>query len=156
MYLHADKYVSNYSFEDKAYDNPYNAVIDAIGARDIVDSDHPSATISVTVAYWRKANAIHKWFVDNVQGGEDDCGEYPVSRYQLRELQALCKEIIDDPSKAMEVLPPASGFFFGGTDLDDWYYEQSQYTYDRITDLLEKTGEVDEYQGWSFTYLSSW
>lgn len=25
------------------------------------------------IAYWRKANAIHRWFVDNVQNGTDDC-----------------------------------------------------------------------------------
>ena len=30
--------------------------------------------------YWRKANQIHKWFVDNVQGGIDDCRPYPVSQ----------------------------------------------------------------------------
>ena len=29
-----------------------------------------------SVGYWRKANHIHKWFVDNVQNGEDDCKEY--------------------------------------------------------------------------------
>src|SRR5437764_1408196 len=38
------------------------------------------------VAYWRKANQIHKWFVDNVQGGRDDCREYYVSPEQLKEL----------------------------------------------------------------------
>ena len=27
------------------------------------------------IASWRKANAIHKWFVDNVQDGVDDCGD---------------------------------------------------------------------------------
>ena len=43
------------------------------------------------VMYWRKANAIHKWFVDNVQGGEDDCREYPVSNDQLIELRDTCK-----------------------------------------------------------------
>ena len=26
------------------------------------------------VGYWRKANAIHGWFVRNVQNGKDDCG----------------------------------------------------------------------------------
>lgn len=25
------------------------------------------------IGYWRKANHIHKWFVDCVQDGEDDC-----------------------------------------------------------------------------------
>ena len=26
--------------------------------------------------YWRKANQIHSWFVENVQNGEDNCNEY--------------------------------------------------------------------------------
>jgi hypothetical protein len=38
------------------------------------------------VAYWRKANHIHKWFVDHVQKGNDDCREYYVSRKHLKAL----------------------------------------------------------------------
>jgi hypothetical protein len=40
------------------------------------------------VMYWRKANQIHKWFVDNVQDGVDDCKEYWVSEEKLQELFA--------------------------------------------------------------------
>lgn len=47
------------------------------------------------VAYWRKANAIHRWFVENVQNGTDDCGTYYVSREQLAELVALCKDVLN-------------------------------------------------------------
>ena len=45
------------------------------------------------VGYWRKANAIHKWFVDNVQDGNDDCGSYEVSKEQLEELLDACLTI---------------------------------------------------------------
>ena len=45
------------------------------------------------VGYWRKANAIHKWFVDNIQDGEDDCGYYEVAPEQLEELLNICKLI---------------------------------------------------------------
>ncbi len=51
--------------------------------------------ITEEVAYWRKANAIHKWFVDNVQDGKDDCGDYYVSREQLQELVDLCKKVLN-------------------------------------------------------------
>lgn len=47
------------------------------------------------VGYWRKANQIHQWFVDNVQDGEDDCKEYYVSKDQLKELLHLCKTIMN-------------------------------------------------------------
>lgn len=45
--------------------------------------------------YWRKANAIHKWFVDNVQYGDDDCKTYEVSVEQLIELRDVCQKVID-------------------------------------------------------------
>lgn len=46
-----------------------------------------------SVAYWRKANQIHKWFVDNIQEGNDDCKSYYVGGDQLQELLKLCKQI---------------------------------------------------------------
>lgn len=46
------------------------------------------------VAEWRKANQIHKWFVDNVQGGKDDCGYYEVEPEQLEELLEAVNEVL--------------------------------------------------------------
>lgn len=46
------------------------------------------------VGYWRKANAIHKWFVDNVQNGEDDCGDYSVSKELLEKLLNDCYTVL--------------------------------------------------------------
>jgi len=47
------------------------------------------------VAYWRKANAVHQWFVDHVQDGDDDCKEYHVGEGQLRELLSLCTQVLE-------------------------------------------------------------
>jgi hypothetical protein len=47
------------------------------------------------VGYWRKANAIHCWFVEHVQQGQDDCGEYDVSETQLRELLDTVNTVLD-------------------------------------------------------------
>lgn len=47
------------------------------------------------VGYWRKANQIHGWFVENVQRGVDDCGTYEVEREQLVELRAKCQRVLD-------------------------------------------------------------
>ena len=49
--------------------------------------------IEEDVGYWRKANAIHKWFVDNCQDGVDDCRQAYVDREQLEQLLNICKEI---------------------------------------------------------------
>lgn len=47
-----------------------------------------------SVAYWRKANAIHRWFVENVQNGEDDCVDYYVSADKLKTLVDICKQVL--------------------------------------------------------------
>lgn len=46
-------------------------------------------------AYWRKANAIHAWFVTHVQDGIDECQDSPVTRAQLTELRDLCQGVLD-------------------------------------------------------------
>lgn len=50
---------------------------------------------NLETAYWRKANQIHKWFVDNVQQGKDDCGDYKVEYRHLSELLGIVTAILD-------------------------------------------------------------
>ena len=45
------------------------------------------------LAYWRKANQIHYWFVKNIQDGKDDCGFYPVTKEKLQKLLDLCIQV---------------------------------------------------------------
>jgi hypothetical protein len=104
--------------------------------------------------YWRKANAIHNWFVQNVQNGVDDCASYEVTHPQLTVLRDICKKLLDDRSLAETLLPPVSGFFFGSTEIDEGYWEDIQHTYDKLTELLD----VLPKESWqtSVTYQSSW
>ena len=51
------------------------------------------AYIEENACYWRKANAIHRWFVENVQDEKDDCGNYYVSINKLEELLEKCEEV---------------------------------------------------------------
>lgn len=48
------------------------------------------------LGYWRKANHIHKWFVDNVQNGVDECHPYQVSRKNLEDLLNICSKVLAD------------------------------------------------------------
>lgn len=52
-----------------------------------------SINISFEVGYWRKSNQIHNWFVKNVQNKKDDCGNYYVSRDDLKDLVKLCRKV---------------------------------------------------------------
>ena len=104
------------------------------------------------VGYWRKANQIHKWFVDNVQNGVDDCGEYKVTEEQLIELRDTCNQVLNDHSLAEELLPAQSGFFFGNTDYDEWYYNSLEYTVQTINEIInDKPYCLDD-----LYYSSSW
>ena len=100
--------------------------------------------------YWRKANQIHQWFVDTVQQGEDDCGNYYVSREQLSSLLEICKKIKADNSLAESLLPTQSGFFFGGTEYDEYYYQDIDNTIEILEDCLSDESPDD------FEYHSSW
>jgi hypothetical protein len=102
------------------------------------------------VGYWRKANQIHKWFVDNVQEGNDNCGNYYVNSTTLEELLELCKKVQADHSLAESLLPSTSGFFFGGTDYDEWYFNDIDNTIKIIEECLADEGADD------FEYSSSW
>jgi len=102
------------------------------------------------VGYWRKANQIHKWFVDVVQQGEDDCGSYYVGRESLEELLDICKKIQADNSLAESLLPSQSGFFFGNTEYDEWYFKDIEDTIAILEEVLsDKNAD-------NFEYHSSW
>ena len=48
------------------------------------------------IAYWRKSNQIHKWFVDNIQNGVDDCNYYLVSKEKIEELRDICTRVLKE------------------------------------------------------------
>jgi hypothetical protein len=107
-------------------------------------------------AYWRKANHIHKWFVDNIQDGEDDCGDYEVTITQLKKLIALCEQVLEKKDNAFSEanLPTQAGFFFGDTEYSEYYYKDVADTIQMLNEAMEGVFEND-YEV-SFEYYSSW
>jgi hypothetical protein len=152
MFLKAEKYVSGYDFVGAEQVERYRAIVDLVGLSEFADPDSPGATVSVTVAYWRKANQIHSWFVQNVQGGEDECQPHHVSREQLRDLRDLCAKLVreKDYAAAENALTPMGGFFFGSTEIDEWYWKDLEDTVTQLDRVLSAPDGVD------FVYQSSW
>lgn len=110
------------------------------------------------IAYWRKANHIHAWFVSQVQDGNDDCREYEVSVDQLKALVAACRLVVDSPERGPATLPTQSGFFFGSTHYDEWYVEDCKETIKMLEPEIAAAEEVEQTRGllsW-YTYQSSW
>jgi hypothetical protein len=150
QYLHASKYTSGTKWSTAESNALYQSIIELAKIGDFVSDEFPSASIQVKVAYWRKANAVHGWFVKNCQDGFDNCQTSYVSRDQLTELVDICKKVLADNSLASELLPVQEGFFFGGTEYDEWYMGNVQYTADTIEKLLTLP------EDWDFNYSSSW
>ena len=161
MYLHAKKYVEKIDWQkldrdnDISFDSPevvnplWKDIVNVSGLSDVAHGIY-GAEVAVTCAYWRKANQIHAWFVDNVQQGEDNCGEYYVSHEKLKELY---NEVCDALSKRdPNVLKPRAGFFFGSYDIDEYYWADLKDTKKQ----LERVFALPEMSKLSFYYTSSW
>lgn len=181
MYLTAENIIYKpFREEDTAPYEKAKAAADLIG---MPYSDEGIGTISIAcqIGYWRKANAIHKWFVDHVQEGRDECQRSHVSRDDLRELRETCQKVLDtakvapgkvhvgtmysggavteqyedgqvisNPEELHEILPTASGFFFGSTGYDEYYLEDVKHTIKVVDACLAAPDKI------SFYYQSSW
>ena len=134
------------------YDRPPQKYIDFYSPLCTTDK-YGFKHIAEEVAYWRKANAIHQWFVDNVQNGEDNCGTYrELTITDLMRLRNLAQKVHDDPDLAEDLLPTQHGFFFGSTEYDEWYMDKIDNTIEQIDRILETTDFNTE----ALYYSSSW
>jgi len=181
MYLHKKTYVKNWDHmkPEKLHDI---TVKKGGKVRKDIKKEKISEIVE-EVAYWRKANAIHHWMVENVQGGNDDCGDYYVSRKDMKELLEIIEEVLTktklvagkvtnghkftkeggmepiledgmtvvDSTVAEELLPSASGFFFGSTHYDEYYIKDLEYTRDVLKEVLKEEETDGDYY-----YSSSW
>jgi hypothetical protein len=163
MYLEARKYVSQYDYKgaDRIRTPEFSALQDASGISDLCKfSDFGGMTVSYPVGYWRKANAIHGWFVRECGGGVDECQDIYVPREKLVELRDACKAIASVHAGSVEQvveengLMPTSGFFFGSYEIDEWYMQDMKQTVEMLDHVLSIIPE-DTWE-WSFNYRASW
>ena len=152
MYLYRREYLSNYSWgsEHEKEKDAFHAIADAVGIQPCKDAPH--IHVEVCVAYWRKANAIHKWFCD-LDGGRDECQNIYVTRGQLVELRNLCDSVLLQPAIGQDILPTQPGFFFGSYDYDEWYMEDMKNTVKQLDKILN---DVPEGTWVDFIYRASW
>jgi len=151
MYLHSKRYISKYFDKDdteraEAIQKLFPELADMTSSI----SESPVKEVRIEAGYWRKANQVHKWFVDNIQKGVDDCDSYSVEREQLEELKKLCQQVLDFRHLATDKLPPANGFFFGSDKIDEYYFQDIEHTITIIDRCLSLPSS------WEFEYHSSW
>jgi archaellum component FlaC len=140
--------------------------------------------ITEEVAYWRKFNALHGWFVGECGGGVDECQEIYVENGKLEELLGTLKKIqtllnnskmfvktkdgygqsydinvYECEDEVRELLSPTSGFFFGSDEVDEYYKEEVDRTIEIIENLFKEMENEDAVRGLysgEFYYRASW
>ena len=110
-YLYKKNYIRTEDFYNEEFRN--EVIVKTGGEIDTKIKPERIRYIVEEVGYWRKANQIHRWFVENVQDGVDNCGDYFVPPSSLEELLELCEKVKADNSLAESLLPAGNGFFFG-------------------------------------------
>ncbi len=148
MYLTKRTFVRRHYFQSP--ERQYQVTVTRGGAPTHIKPDRVR-TVEEEVAYWRKANQIHRWFVEHVQGGDDDCRPYDVSRGQLQSLLDTVQAVLAKPETADQQLPTREGFFFGSTEYDGYYFDDLKGTERMLAEILNEP----EDDGW-LVYQSSW
>lgn len=178
MYLSKHSYVKNWEHQ-----SPEQKHKITVRRNNKIRKDIKPERISYIVeqiAYWRKFNALHSWFVRACGDGEDNCRPIYVDKSSFIELlddlkkvkESLDKspkkmvsvevgwrggekvfedvEVFEDTSVAEELLPTTSGFFFGDTEYNKWYYDAVVSTIPIIEEVI--ADETDS----SYYYEASW
>lgn len=163
MYLQAKRYFSIHDKKDKDMINGVNTHLNLPNNLTPLDSAGTRVQeIIFNIGYWRKANAIHRYFVNEFANGVDECQPIRVSRENLQKLRDLCRAVIvatndgKQPGKGSEVLPTCEGFFFGDTEYNEGYIQDIRDTIDIIDNALaDPLFQTDEWQT-QFIYQASW
>ena len=159
MYLEVREYVrtSDWAKQGEEYVKvPVQAganILEAAGLTKYASKDGYGATVSTTAIYWRKVNSIHQWFVDNCGDGRDECQEMYVSPEKLVQLKDIVDTVLKSKNVAVaqEMLPTASGFFFGSQDYDEYYWGDLEYTQKELERIF-----AEGIEDVSFYYQASW
>ena len=185
MYFYKKSYVKNWEHTPDEQRHSITVRMNGKVRKDIKSKRITS--ILEEVAYWRKFNALHNWFIQNCADGTDDCREVYVERSQIEELLEVLKqvkasldaspkktvkvqtgwsskgdifadvEVFENTTVAEELFPTQSGFFFGGTEYDNWYYQDIVETIKTFEDLLKENEKVPKgaYSA-DYYYQASW
>jgi hypothetical protein len=183
MYLYKKTYVKNW--EHNGAESQHNITVKLGGEvrKDI--KPERIAYITEEVAYWRKFNALHGWFVEQCGGGVDECQEIYVENGKMEKLLGVLKQVsellnnskpvvkvlqdwngrdfevttFDCENEVKELFSPTEGCFFGSTEVDKYFKQDVEDTIETIDGLLKETENEDAVKGLysgDFYYRASW
>ena len=185
MYLTATRRVGDWQHSKADERALYKTIMGAIGKPDWRMEDSPHAYVKVCVAYWRKANQVHAFFVENCQQGNDERQTSEVSREQLQTLIDTAKtvlkasdlvegEIVESyrTNAKCEMIPNmVAGKVIRDASCakallparEGFFFGSYEYDEYYIADLKDTVSMLEkaltafpEKEGWDFEYYGSW
>ena len=162
--IRREEYVSRYT-KSKTLKRQYSKVMNEHGPN-LPEVDLVSRKTFYEVGYWRKANSIHNWFLEHCgprdHDGEiiDDCRSIEVSVDKLEQLLEECKMVLADHSLAPVYLPTKSGFLFGPTSYDEYYFKDLKATIKILEPVIEFMHNIKDKRKsndwYDVVYSASW
>ena len=108
---------ANYEFKIYRYTN---GILDLPVLEKIVENEIEMSYEEYD-AYFRKVNFLFYYFDQIIKTMHDEWFAF-VTPENVDDIIYRCEQVLKDNSLAQELLPTKSGFFFGDTDYDDWYF----------------------------------
>ena len=143
-------YIAKEELEEDYYEYLGKEVKDENGELQYYDEDE----VLQEIAYFRKSNWLHGYMdrlcESKVGHNIGDCEYLIFTQEDLINLLDTCREVVECESVAIaeELLPPQSGFFFGPTDIDEYYFEDVQDAINVLKQYEEDDNQYAYYAWW--------
>ena len=107
------------------------------------------------IGYFRKFNALHSYIVKTFADGLDNCQDVLLYKEDVEKIKKVLDDVLNihqQAEKAKEILPTQSGYFFGGTDYDEYYFEEVKVAADLMQNFLDNF----DFESYQLVYQASW
>lgn len=106
-------------------------------------------SIVLLKAQWKNFTAVHNWIIEECEGTSRDTVSVYISNIKLKELLDICREIFEDKTTAINLLPSESGPDFISEDsLDKYYMDDIEYTITILEGLDLENGKYKYEATW--------
>lgn len=118
------------------------------------EDDRPKIiTEKVEVGDFRKFGALFGWVNNNISI-IGNCKDIMISKEKILELLSMLETLTKD--NCSENFPTCSGFFFGSTDYDEWYWEDVDSLKTTLSIVLEKWHKEEESEVYRYLTFHAW
>lgn len=97
----------------------------------------------------RKENHI-QCYIEGEVGEVNNLDYLPLDKEHIERLVDRLQRVKDDHSQAGVLLPTQPGFFFGGTDYDEFYFEDVEAELKEFRELLDSWDDTKTYAYWAW------